>query len=261
MGTDDASLTDDYWKRSKPKHKVKMTKGFWMGETPVTQELWAKVMGWNHSNFKGNVNLPIESVTWYDCLVFCNKLSALEKLRPCFSLTNIEKDGDFIKKADVEWNRHANGYRLPTEAEWEYCAKAGTELIYSGSNHLDEVAWYYENAGKTRLKDNEWDYNKVLSNENKTHEVKTKKTNGWGLYDMSGNVWEWCMDKFDEQSYQSRKNGIENPILWGNSHCARVVRGGSCRDYAVSCRIARRSRNDAVNRDVNLGFRLLRCEA
>ncbi len=241
MGTDDASLTDSYWEKSKPRHQVKITKGFWMGEAQVTQELWEKVMGWNPSSFKGSAKLPVEKVTWYDCLVFCNKLSELEKFKPCFTLSNIEKDGNQIKKANVEWNRNANGYRLPTEAEWEYCAKAGTELTYSGSNNLDDVAWYGDFGGSI-------------------HEVKTKKANGWGLYDMSGNVWEWSMDKWDSNAYQSRKNGIENPILWENSPCARVVRGGSCRCSAYNCRVAYRGRYNADVWNYDRGLRLLRCE-
>jgi formylglycine-generating enzyme required for sulfatase activity len=100
---------------------------------------------------------------------------------------------------------------------------------------------------------------KLKKNQTQTHKVKTKLANGWGLHDMSGNVWEWCMDKFDEQSYQSRKNGIENPILWENSPCERVVRGGSIWDFADRCRITYRSRLNAV-RNNSLGLRLLRCE-
>jgi formylglycine-generating enzyme required for sulfatase activity len=240
MGSEDGVGHKD----ERSRHKVKMTQGFWIGETQVTQELWKSVMGWNPSHFKYMFKRknPVENMTWYDCLVFCNKLSKLEGFTPCFTLINIKKGWYSIDKANVEWNRNANGYRLPTEAEWEYCAKAGSELTYSGSNDVDEVAWYYGNSGC------------------KTHEVKTKKANGWGLYDMSGNVGEWCMDKWYNNAYQSRVNRIENPLLWENSPYARVVRGGSSGNLADYCRVAYRSGSEAGYRFKYRGFRLLRCE-
>jgi formylglycine-generating enzyme required for sulfatase activity len=269
MGTDDTNLRTDYWKRSKPKHKVKINKGFWIGETQVTQELWEKVMGWNPSHFQGSLKLPVESITWYDCLVFCNRLSELEGFTSCFSLTLIEKDGNHIKKANVEWLRNANGYRLPTEAEWEYAAKAGTDLIYSGSNDLDEIAWYHVNSGEKRLNESLWSevneswdkyLEKLKENKNQTHEVKIKKSNAWGLYDMSGNVWEWCMDQWNETIYQNRKNGTENPILWNNEPSTHTVRGGSYGNRADRSRVANRSWDIAEDRNDYRGFRLLRCD-
>jgi formylglycine-generating enzyme required for sulfatase activity len=189
-----------------PKHKVKINQGFWIGETQVTQELWQSVMGTNPSFFKTNDQFAVESVSWYDCLDFCNQLSEREGFLPCFQLSDIIKKNGSIKKAYVEWNKNANGYRLPTEAEWEYAAKAGTEFIYSGSNDIKDVAWHIDE-----------DYT--------PHEVKTKKANSWGLYDMSGNVFEYCMDAFKSNAYKMTKD-MENPIVWQNDHCARVIRGG-----------------------------------
>lgn len=224
-----------------------MTKGFSIGETPVTQDMWEKVMGWNPSRFKGSVKLPVESVTWYDCLVFCNKLSELEGFTPCFTLRNIEQYGNRISKANVEWNRNANGFRLPTDAEWEYCARAGTTLVYSGSNNIDEVAWYEGNSG------------------GKTHEVKNKIANGWGLYDMTGNVWEWCMDVgyvWEWYMVQSRRplKIFEDPVKWKESHCKRVFRGGSCLFSADLCGVSCSIEVDADLECPDKGFRLLRCE-
>jgi formylglycine-generating enzyme required for sulfatase activity len=242
MGTDDASLPDSLWNRSKPKHKIKITKGFWMGETQVTQELWNAVMGWNSSKFKGSMKLPIEMISWYDCLVFCNKISELEGFNVSYVLSNIQMDGQHITYAQVEWKKDVNGYRLATEAEWEYSAKAGTELIYSGSNNIDEAAWYNGNLGI------------------KTHEVKSKKPNAWGLYDMSGNVWEWCHDAFDENIYKNRATN-ENPVNWNNAHCARVLRGGSYWNDAINCRMVYRGGNDADRQRDSWGLRLFRCES
>lgn len=142
-------------------------KNYLMMKTEVTQEQWQTVMGENPSKFKGE-NLPVENVSWLDCIDFCNKLSEKEGLTPCYS----------HKKNKVVCDFKANGYRLPTVDEWKYAAKGGQKFKYSGSDNLDEVGWYGGNA------------------EFETHSVAHKKPNGYGLYDMSGNVMELCWNSF-----------------------------------------------------------------
>jgi formylglycine-generating enzyme required for sulfatase activity len=174
-------------------------------------------------------------------LIFCNKLSELHGFEPCFSLTDIDKFGPHhIISAVVEWNRDANGYRLPTEAEWEYAAKAGTELIFSGSNEVDEVAYHVDNS------------------EQKTYKVKTKKSNNWGLYDMSGNVWEWCMDEWQENMYKNENREKENPVLWRNYADFRTIRGGSIGYSPEDCRCIFRAPNPTDTLSDDIGFRLVR---
>lgn len=228
MGSNDGS--DD----EKPIHSVTLS-DFYISKYEVTQKEWEKIMGYNPSDWKGK-NLPVESVSWYDAVEFCNKKSQVESLTSCY--TGSEKN--------TKCNFSANGYRLPTEAEWEYAAKGGhlangSNLLnggynYSGSNNIGDVAWYSSNSGS------------------KTHSVGTKKANELGIYDMSGNVWEWCNDWKGNYSSGSQTN--PRGPNWGMS---RVFRGGSWHHNDKNCRVA--DRYDFIP-DLgfsNLGFRLSRC--
>ena len=165
---------------TKPVHMVTL-KSFSIGKYPVTQKEYEEVMGYNPSKFMGQ-NRPVDYVSWYDAIEYCNKLSEKEGLTPAYTIDKSRQDYNNTNNDDnmkwiVIWNRSANGYRLPTEAEWEYAAKGGKgspgNFKYSGSNNINEVAWHKHNSGGT------------------SHDVGTKKPNNLGLYDMSGNVDEW----------------------------------------------------------------------
>ncbi len=142
---------------------------------PVTQYEYQRVMGENPSRFHGDDRLPVESVSWFDAIEFCNRLSGLEGLEPYYDIDDIVR-----KHVRVSGG---SGYRLPTEAEWEYACRAGTTTRWccgDDPEQLTEHAWFGENSGS------------------RTHPVGQKLPNAWGLYDMHGNVWEWCGDWFDK---------------------------------------------------------------
>ncbi|MHB9294033.1 putative Serine/threonine-protein kinase Pkn1 [Hollandina sp. SP2] len=213
--------------REKPVHTVTV-QGFYMSKHEVTQKEWQEVMGTNLSYFKGS-DLPVEMVSWYEAIEYCNKRSIKEGLTPAY-----QGSGD-----NMVCNFRANGYRLPTEAEWEYTAKEGNKggltYEYSGSNNLEAVGWYTDNSGS------------------KTHTVGTKQPNTLGLYDMSGNVWEWCWDW-----YGSYSSGSQTDPRGPASGSHRVLRGGSWSYGARNLRSAYRYFNGPSNRRYNIGIRLVR---
>ena len=195
-------------------HKVTLTQPFHLGQYEVTQEQYEKVMGTNPSNFKGGQN-PVEQVDWNDAVEFCRKLSALPA----------EKKAGYV-------------YRLPTEAEWEYACRAGTTTRYSfgdSDSQLGDYAWYDKNSEDT------------------THPVGGKKPNGWGLYDMHGNVWEWCQDW-----YGSYPRGSATDPTGAASGSIRVSRGGGWNLISDYCRSAYRYWRTPDFRGIYLGFRVLR---
>lgn len=199
-------------------------------KTEVTQELYESVMGENPSYFNGEKNLPVEQVSWYDAVYFCNKLSAKCGLTPVYAVageTDVGKWGYAPHKKEkitgtVSQNENASGYRLPTVEEWRYAAKGGQEFRYSGSNNLGKVGWYTDNSGS------------------KTHPVAHKDPNGYGLYDMSGNVWEWF---WDSDRSDSR---------------VRCLCGGSWRSSASDCEVDGEIWDYANNAYYGLGFRVVR---
>jgi len=194
----------------KPAHQVTLS-SYSIGETEVTQALWQAVMGSNPSHFTGNLQRPVERVSWNECQAFIRKLN---------SLTGAT-------------------FRLPTEAEWEYAARGGSQSIgykYSGSDNLGSVAWYSDNSSGT------------------THPVKGKQPNELGLYDMSGNVWEWCADWYDSSYYSSSPSSNPKGPSAGSY---RVNRGGSWNYNAWLCRVSDRSYNTPSATYDNLGLRLV----
>jgi formylglycine-generating enzyme required for sulfatase activity len=228
-------------------HLVTLTKELYVAPYEVTQSEWQAVMGWNESYYLGP-NHPVETVTWYDAASYCNQRSVLEGLTPVYLIEGATYDGVHIASAAVSWNQEANGYRLLTEAEWEYACRATSMTAFCNGPityticspvdpSLDLVGWYCGNTPST------------------THDVGGKAANAWGLKDMHGNVYEWCWDWWDWQDYPG--GAMQDPI-GPPAGSRRCIRGGGWGYGPASCRSAHRS-NDVPNyRGYSVGLRVAR---
>jgi len=220
-------------------HTVVMTGGAWVSDHEVTQEEYEAVMNRNPSRIQG-LKRPVENVTWYDAVAYCNALTIQEGGRtPAYTI-----DGD-----EVVWNRAADGYRLPTEAEWERACRAGGQTAFATGDItvftcldsvsvdpvLDQLGWYCGNSDST------------------SHEVKTKQPNAAGLYDMHGNVAEWCWDWYGDLGA-----GVAIDPAGPPTGILRVIRGGSWYYYSRDCRSASRDTYYPNSKDDVVGFRIVR---
>ena len=230
---------DDYYAEveSRPLHRVHITRPFWMSAYPVPQLIFEQVLNRNPSRNRIEPYLPVENVTWCEAVLFCNELSRKEGLALAYDLP-AEFENSLEYAACVVWNRGANGYRLPTEAEWEYCAKAGLLTTFSGGDELDSVGWFDKNS-RSRIQF-----------------VGEKQANPWGLCDMSGNVSEWVWDT----PIRVYENKVEmDPILYEPAQkSTRIYRGGSCLDESNECSVSYRRFGVADARRACLGFRVIR---
>lgn len=231
MGSDEG-LNDET-----PIHKVSVS-SFMMSKCEITQKQWMEFKDVNSYSPKGD-NLPVENVSWFEAIDYCNKRSIKEGLEPCYSVSGYTAPNKW-EYGTIKCDWKANGYRLPTEAEWEYAARGGIlskGYKYSGSNNLDAVSWYKSNSSE------------------RTHDVGTKVANELGLFDMTGNVWEWCWDWHSDLYYTiSRESDPQGP----ESGSLKVLRGGGFNIAENRCLVSSRAKINHYWGYNNSGLRLVR---
>lgn len=221
---------------------------FYIGKYELTQAEYKAVMGSNPASDYGfGDSYPVYKVSWFDAIEYCNRRSLQEGLKPCYKYASSGSNpakwpsdwkSNYEKHANVSCNWIANGYRLPTEMEWMFAARGGNKthnFIYSGSNDPDAVAWNLSNSGST------------------SHTIGGKLANELGLYDMSGNVLEWCWDIFDDYPSDSKHNP-----KGASSGFFRVLRGGGWNNEAYTCTVAYRNGYAATDIGGLIGFRCVK---
>jgi uncharacterized repeat protein (TIGR02543 family) len=220
-----------------PIHTVTFTYNYWMDTTEVTQGDYLSLMGFNPSYFSTVPNGPVESVTYFDAILYCNKRSKRDGLDTIYTYTSKIMFGNNCTEMNgIKIDYSKPGYRLPTEAEWEYACRAGTTTDYYWESNINNYAWYMTNSGST------------------THTVAQKLPNNFGLYDMSGNVYEWCND-FYSYNYLP---GIQIDPIGPSTGGARIIRSGSWDIVDIYTRSAEREYSGDYKIEKNIGFRCAR---
>jgi len=246
----------------RPRHAVQITVTFEAGKFEVTQADYRKVMGVNPSYFSAmgdgsecvrgmdTSNFPVETVSWFDAIEFCNKLSELDERSPYYDLTDVRRSGETITSATVNV-LGGNGYRLLTEAEWEYVARASTETVFPWGDDLSATQATFDG-------NHPYGNGKKGPSLERTSAVGSQPPNKWGLHDTVGNVCEWVWDWYDEDTYDQFATSTAVGPTGPSRGIIRVVRGGGWDYYGGICRPANRDRLLPDQRIRNLGFRVAR---
>jgi len=215
----------------RPRHQVELSEGFLLGQTPITQRQWAQVMGSTPSRFVG-LDRPVERISWSDAVIFCNRMSITCGLTPVY---HVLPDSRYRLTVQVDFT--ASGFRLPTESEWEYAARANQTLHFAGAQRARDVAWTNRNSSK------------------QSQPVAQKKPNSWNIFDLSGNIGEWCADvavSYEQRPHFTRDPFYDAPLGY------RIIRGGSWACTSHLCRVSSRGSAPPEARGPDMGLRVLR---